>query len=189
MKPSIRRLLACIAFTLLMTACTRDPKAGTPEAEAAGERLMRSMSDTLARSQAFSFETTERLEVVAADGDKRMLRFARKVTVRRPNGLFFELHGQGDTVFDVAAYYDGRTLTLSRHPDAAWAQTAVPGMLDDMLDDVFRRFGLPVPIADVVYASPYDAFIGSSTKGGLVARKQSTACHAPNSNTPMPWWN
>jgi hypothetical protein len=171
MKPRTRRVLACIAFTLLITACSRDPKPGTPEAAAAGERLMRSMSDALAQSKAFSFETKERLEVVAPNGDKRTLHFARKVNVRRPNGLFFELHGQEDTALDLAAYYDGRTLTLSRNPDAAWGQTAVPGTLDEMLDDVFRRFGLPVPIADVVYASPYDAFIGSSTKGGLVARE------------------
>lgn len=48
-------------------------------------------------------------------------------------------------------------VTLSQRPDGAWAQTAVPATLDDMLDDVVRRFGLPVPIGDVVYSSPYDA--------------------------------
>jgi hypothetical protein len=40
-----------------------------------------------------------------------------------------------------------------------------------MLDDVAQRFGLPVPIGDVIYSSPYDAFIGSSTKGGFVERE------------------
>ena len=79
--------------------------------------------------------------------------------------------GQGDTALEIAAYYDGRTLTLSEKPDGKWAQTTVPGTLDEMLDDVARRFGLPVPIGDVVYSSPYDAFIGSSTKGGLVGRE------------------
>jgi hypothetical protein len=89
----------------------------------------------------------------------------------RPNALFFDLRGEGDTAFDIAAYYDGRTLTLSEQPGGDWAQTTVPGTLDGMLDDVMRRFGLPVPIGDVVCSSPYDAFIGSSTRGGLVARK------------------
>jgi hypothetical protein len=28
-----------------------------------------------------------------------------------------------------------------------------------------------VPIGDVIYSSPYDAFLGSSTRGGLVARE------------------
>jgi hypothetical protein len=41
-----------------MTACSRDPQPGTPEAAAASERLMRSMSDTLSHSNAFTFETS-----------------------------------------------------------------------------------------------------------------------------------
>lgn len=163
--------LMIVAAALFITSCSRDPKPGTPEAAAAGERYMRSMSDTLARSKAFVFETSERLEVIAPSGEKRALHFNRKVTVRRPNRLFFELHGKGDTALEIAAYYDGRTLTLIEKPDGAWAQTTVPGTLDEMLDDVARRFGLPVPIGDVVYSSPYDAFIGSSTRGGLVGRE------------------
>ena len=132
---------------------------------------MRSMSDTLANSKAFTFETSERFDVSPTGGEKKVLHFTRKVTVRRPNGLFFEIHGTGDTALELTAYYDGRTLTLSEKPDGKWAQTTVPGTLDEMLDDVARRFGLPVPIGDVVYSSPYDAFIGGSTKGGLVGRE------------------
>jgi hypothetical protein len=175
------QLFGCIVLALFITACSQapkpaapkpaDPKPGTPEAAAAGERLMRTMSDTLAQAKAFTFETSERFDVSPTGGEKKVLHFSRKVTVRRPNGLFFEIHGEGDTALDAAAYYDGRTLTLSEKPDGKWAQTTVPGTLDAMLDDVVRRFGLPVPIGDVVYSSPYDALIGSSTKGGLVGRE------------------
>ena len=189
---AIHLLAACVAAALFITACSSnanvsssnpdagsptpgagspDPKPGTPEAEVAGERMMRTMSDTLARSRSFSFETSEQIEVVAPGGEKRTLSFTRKVTVRRPNALFFELHGKGDTALDLAAYYDGRTLSLSEKPDGAWAETNVPGTLDEMVDDVARRFNLPVPIGDVVYSSPYDAFIGSSTRGGFVKRE------------------
>ena len=175
------QLFGGVVLALLITACSQapkpadpkpaDPKPGTPEAAAAGERLMRSMSDTLARAKAFTFETSERFDVTPTAGEKKVLNFTRKVTVRRPNGLFFEVHGTGDTALDVACYYDGRTLTLSEKPNGKWAQTTVPGTLDEMLDDVALRFGLPVPIGDVVYSSPYDAFIGSTTKGGLVGRE------------------
>ncbi len=62
MQPkTTRRLLVCVAVALLMTGCSRDPKLGTPEAAAVGERLVRSISDTLANSKAFSFETNERV--------------------------------------------------------------------------------------------------------------------------------
>ena len=165
------RLLVCLAAALFITACSQDPNPGTPEAAAAGERYMRSMSDTLARSKAFAFETSERLEFIATNGEKRALGFTRKVTVRRPNVLFFELHGKDDTALEIDAYYDGRTVTLSKKTDKVWAQTNVPSTLDEMLDDVARRFGLPVPIADVVYSSPYDAFIGKDARGGLAGRE------------------
>jgi len=129
------------------------------------------MSDTLAQAKSFSFDTSEQLEVVAPSGEKRVVHFTRKVTVRRPNGLFFELHGNDDKPLEVDAYYDGRTVTLNEKANSKWTQTTVPGTLDEMLDDVMKRFGLPVPIGDVVYSSPYDAFIGSSTKGGLVGQE------------------
>jgi len=138
---------------------------------------MRSMSDTLAHSKAFTFATTERIEVIAPSGEKRALHFTRKVAVRRPNALFFELHGEDDKAFNIAAYYHDQSLTLSDRLDGAWAQTTVPGTLDEMLDDVIRKFGLPVPIGDVVSGSPYDALIGSSARGGLVAWE--TIDHTP----------
>ncbi len=168
---SIRLLLVCVAVAILMTACSRDPKPGTPEAAAAGERLMRSMSETLANSKAFSFETQERIEVIAPSGEKRTIHFTRKTTVRRPSALFFDLHREGETPLEITAYYDGRMLALSEKPDGVWAQTPAPATLDETLDYVIRQFGLPVPIGDVVYSSPYDAFIGPNTRGGLVARE------------------
>lgn len=51
-----------------------------------------------------------------------------------------------------------------------------------MLDDVARRYSLPVPIADVVYSVPYDAFIGRNTKGGFVGARRLTVSHARKMN-------
>ena len=137
------------------------------------------MSDTLAQAKAFSFDTSEQLEVIAPGGEKRVVHFTRKTTVRRPNALYFELHGKDDAPIEIDAYYDGRTVSLSEKANGRWTQTAVPGNLDEMLDDVAKRFGLPIPIGDVVYSSPYDALIGSSTKGGLVGQEtiDGVLCH------------
>lgn len=165
------RLFVCVATALLMTACARDPKPGTSEAAAMGERYMRSMSDTMARAHTFSFATDEQLEVLTPGGEKRSLHLARQVTVRRPDAVVFKLDGKEDTAPDILAYYDGKTATLSNTKNGVWAQTVVPGTLDEMLNDLARRFGLPVPIGDVMYSSPYDAFLGKSSKGGFVGRE------------------
>jgi len=123
----VRQQLVCVAMTaLLATACSRDPRPGTEEEEAVGERLMRQMSDTLANAQAMSFATTEMLEGVRPNGEKSTSHFSRRVTVRRQNGLFLELHGSGGTELEVAAYYDGKTLSLQSDVRKVWAQTEVP---------------------------------------------------------------
>ena len=85
--------------------------------------------------------------------------------------MAFKVDGSGDTPADVSAYYDGTTVSLRENRHGVWAQTAEPGTLDEMLDDVARRYSLPVPIADVVYSNPYEAFIGRTSKGGFVGRE------------------
>ncbi len=131
-------LLALTAAMLLAPACARDPSPGTPAATAEGDRLMHRMSDELARASVFRFETTESLEQIGTLAG-RVLRFTRVVTVHRPDAMFFEVDGSGDTALDVSAYYDGKTVSLRDNAHGTWAQTPVPGTLDDMLDDVARR--------------------------------------------------
>ena len=133
-------VLAFTAALLLAPGCSRDPTPGTPAAAAEGDRLLRRMSDTLAGASAFRFETTESLDQIGGSAGGRVLRFTRVVTVHRPNGMFFEVDGSGDTALDVSAYYDGKTVSLSDNARGAWAQTTVPGTLDEMLDDVARRY-------------------------------------------------
>jgi len=162
--------LALTAAILSATACSRDPDPGTPAAAAKGEHLLRQMSDTLVSASRFTFATAESLEHPDRSTG-RVLHFTRTVTVRRPDAMFFELDGSGDTAIDVSAYYDGTTVSLRNNARGLWAATTVPGTLDAMLDDVARRYSLPVPIADVIYSLPYEAFVGRDTKGGFVGRE------------------
>ncbi len=172
MHRSLRHaLLALTVAALAASACSRDPGPGTPAAAAEGERLMRGMSDTLARASTFTFDTTESLDRIGPTAGGRAWHFTRVTTVRRPDAMSFTLAGSGDTSVDVSAYYDGTAVSLRDNRRGAWTQTAVPGTLDEMLDDVARRYSLPVPIADVIYGVPYDAFIGRDTKGGFVGRE------------------
>ena len=171
MRTTLRHTaLALTVGVLLAPACSRDPQPGTPAAAAEGERLMRQMSDTLVSASRFTFATAESLEHPDRSTG-RVLHFTRTVTVRRPDAMFFEVDGTGDTAIDVSAFYDGRTVSLRNNAHGLWAETTVPGTLDEMLDDVARRYSLPVPIADVIYSLPYDAFIGRDTKGGFVGRE------------------
>jgi hypothetical protein len=164
-------LLACAVLTLVAPGCSRDPVPGTPAAAAEGARLMHLMSDTLAKVPAFQFSTTESLDQVGPPTARGVLRFSRIVTVRRPDALYFEVRGVTDGPVAVTTYYDGKILSVRNHATREWAQATVPATLDEMLDDVARRYALPVPIADVIYSAPYEAFIGRETKGGFAGRE------------------
>ena len=135
------RLFLSVAAALLtmLTGFARDPEPGTPDAAGLGDKYMRSMSDTLAHAQTFTFETDEQLQVLTPSGEKRDLQLGRKVTVRRPNAVVFELRGKTDAGPSIDAYYDGKTATLSNAKTGVWAQTPVPGTLGEMLDDVARQ--------------------------------------------------
>lgn len=169
----LSRLLVVTAAGVLMVliGCARDPKPGTPEAATLGDKYMHSMSDALVKAQTFTFDTDEDLQVLTPTGEKREMAVSRKVTVRRPNAVAFELHGTGDAAADVVAFYDGNTATLSNTKTGVYAQTPAPDTLDGMFNFVASQFGLPVPIADVMYKSPYDAYLGKDSKGGFVGRE------------------
>ena len=169
-RPHRQTALALTAAALLASACSRDPEPGTPAAAAEGERLMRRMSDTLVKAATFRFATVESLDHPDRSTG-RVLHFTRTVTVRRPDAMFFEVDGTGDTALDVSTYYDGKTLSLRNNAHGLWAETSVPATLDEMLDDVARRYSLPVPFADVVYSLPYQAFVGPATTGGFVGHE------------------
>jgi hypothetical protein len=171
MKTSRLLVLIAAAILITVTGCARDPKPGTPEAAALGDKYMHSMSDTLVKAQTFTFDTDEQLQVLAPGGEKREMSITRKVTVRRPNAVAFELRGKSEGAPDIAAYYDGKTATLSNTKTGVFARTPAPGTLDEMLNYVARQYGLPVPIGDVMYASPYDAYLGKNSKGGFVGRE------------------
>ena len=59
MKASRLAVLISAAVLIVFTGCARDPKPGTPEAAALGDKYMHAMSDALVKAQTFTFDTDE----------------------------------------------------------------------------------------------------------------------------------
>jgi hypothetical protein len=85
--------------------------------------------------------------------------------VRRPNGLAFT--GEGDRG-DPAGWYDGKQITLVSHRAKVWARGPMPPTLDEALDFLSSEYDVQMPTADLLYSSPYDAFMTKDTTGGWV---------------------
>lgn len=157
-------VLACVA-SLAVSGCSREPT--TPEARRQrGDEIVRRMSDHLAGARTFTVETTDTRPRVRG-GKEVALRTTRQFTVRRPDR--FALRVTGD--LDLRGWYDGSKLTFVSDPDKVWARTNGAPTIDETLDRLAERLAMPMPMADFVYSSPFDALIGPDSTGGYVGRE------------------
>jgi hypothetical protein len=155
---------ACFAV-LLAAACSREPT--TPEARRQrGDEIVRRMSDHLARAHTFSVQTTDTRTRTRAGKDVTV-HTTRELTVRRPDRLALRVTGD----LDLRGWYDGSKLTFVSDQAKVWARADAAPTIDDTLDRMAERLAMPMPMADFLYSSPYDALIGSASTGGYVGRE------------------
>lgn len=156
-------ILSCAA--LAGAACQRTPSTPPGPDAAKGDALLRQMSQTLATTQAFSYTAAEVRQRVRSNGEKVEDRFSRRVVVRRPNALMFSDSG---AAHDAVLWYDGKRITLLSTKDKVWARGPMPATLDEAMDFVSAEYAIQLPTADLLYSSPYDAFMTKDTTGGWV---------------------
>lgn len=130
---------------------------------AKGDAMLKAMSQKLASAQTFSFETTESHDGLSPSGRKIHVDATRQTLVRRPNGFWTKFSGDRDWEF----WYDGKMLTGISNEKKIYVQRAMPSTLDATIDMLATRLNLDLPMSDILYSSPYDAFIDEQTQGGF----------------------
>lgn len=132
-----------------------------------GQLLLKAMSKKLSAAKSFSFSTTESNDVVKLNGEKAKIRVTRDVLVRRPNGFWTKYAGDRDWQI----WYDGKRLTGISPEKKVYIQHDMPPTLDETMDMLAMRFNLDLPMSDLLYSSPYDAFMDAKTQGGFVGKE------------------
>jgi hypothetical protein len=166
-KSFARRGIVIGGLVVLASCGSRDPR--TPEeARARGDELLRAVSDTLGKAQAFSFKTVESIERVRRNGQKETLTVNREVIVRRPDRLWF--HATGSDGRNLKLTYDGKTITVVGDTQKIHATVNARPTLDETLDLASDRYDISLPVADFLYSTPYDSFADKESKGGWVRR-------------------
>lgn len=169
-----RLLLVFAVATVTFAGCTREP--ATPEARRArAEELLKRLSTSLASSKAFEVDSTEVSNRLRRGGVKAETQTTRHIAVRRPDGAYFKLTGDG---VDNEVWYDGKTVTLALHKDKAWARGPMPPTLDEALDKLATEYAIFVVSADLLYSNPYESFEASHSSGGWVGKEsiEGTTC-------------
>jgi hypothetical protein len=151
-----------------------------------GDALLKAMSQKLAAASSFSFSTTEFHDAFNRLGKKVQINIKRDILVRRPNGFYAKYAGDLGWEF----WYDGQTLTGVNSEKKVYIQREMPPTLDEAMDMLAVRLNMDLPMSDVLYSSPYDAFMDAQTKGGFSGESVingSNCGHLIYSSTAVDW--
>ena len=140
------------AISLCIGALCCVPVVHAADIDPEADRILKSMSEYLGNTKAFSMNADIDLEVVLRDGQKLQLSASAEATVQRPNKL--HIHRRG-LIADADVVFDGETLTLNGRDLNVYAQTQVAGTIDDAILAYELETGIPAPGADLLFADPY----------------------------------
>ena len=136
-------LMICLTFGFAFGAENIDPDA---------DRILKSMSDYLGSTEAFSVAADTDFEIIAQTGQKLQLSSFVSVVIDRPSKFYITRKGMTS---DVAVIYDGKLLTLHGKNIDAYAQTQISGTIYDGILAYELEIGLAAPGADFLFNAPY----------------------------------
>jgi hypothetical protein len=145
--------------------CVVAGAAAAPKIDPQADKYLKKMCSFLAGLKAFSFRADESVEQVRPSGLVLEMSNRRRAIVSRPDHLAAEV--AGDTA-NRLLLYDGKTATLFDRNANVYATTKEPATIDATLDDLFKRYGISVPLADLLMADPYKVITERVTSGNYL---------------------
>ncbi len=121
----------------------------SPEAK----KLLKSMSDYLAAQKALSFSYDANLQVVTNTDQKLGLSSSGTVNLSRPDRVHTTRSGG---FVDTETLFDGKTLTLLGKNVNKYTQVEMHGTVDQLIDELKDKHGLPLPAADLLMTNSYE---------------------------------
>jgi hypothetical protein len=135
--------------------------------ETHADRLLKEMGDYLKSADAFTFHAESSYDAIDRNGQKIRFGGTTDVTLRRPDRLRSKFIGDER---QTQTFYDGKTVTIYNPAINMYAVTDVPPDIDSAIDMIFDKYGVSVPLADIVYADPYNILIENVIEGRWVGR-------------------
>ncbi|MGD1020009.1 MAG: DUF2092 domain-containing protein [Verrucomicrobiia bacterium] len=135
---------------------------GKPAIDAQADQLLRRMGDYLAQAQFFSVSAEVWQDLQLASGQRVQAGRTVEVQVRRPNRLHAEVRS---TRRNRGLYYDGKSITLFNRVQNFYGSIPAPATLDEALDLASERFGIAMPLEDLIVSDPYQSAIHKAISG------------------------
>jgi hypothetical protein len=151
-------------------------KTSQPAIEPEAEHPLRAMCSTLASAKSFEFSVTAAVDEMTEDGQRIQASRQVRVLVRRPDAIATQVAGDGGPWL---LRYSGKTLAVMREDRGEYATSEAPATVDAMLDFLFSKYGVTIPLADLLFADPYASLTERVESGMYVGRHSvnGTMCH------------
>jgi hypothetical protein len=134
------------------------------------------MGKLMASHKQISFDAHAIADQYTPDGQKVQYAKNQKVLLRRPDKLSVDVTGD---VEDLQFRYDGKRVTLFNPRTNSYGSAAVPASIDETLDTLAEKYGMALPLADLVFADPYKSLSENVRSGDYLGKGYvfDTQCH------------
>ena len=153
-------LAALCGFFTLGSVFAADPAPSAIDPEA--DNLLRAACAHLSAAKAFSFKA-EVWEDAVVFGHKVTTTKTVETQVRRPDRVQVEIRSPKRS---RGVWYDGQSLTLLDRVRNLYGTVAAPETIDKVLDAANDKFGINLPLEDLLVNDPY-ASASAAIKGGV----------------------
>jgi hypothetical protein len=132
------------------------PKANPIDPKA--DAVLKRMGEYLGSAKRFTVTAYNMIDQTMDNGQKVQVARNQKIAVRRPDGITATVAGDFD---DVQFWYDGKNVTLLNVRANTYGVTEAPATLDATFDMLAEKYGLAIPLADLLFADPYKTLIAN----------------------------
>ncbi len=147
-------LRLAIAACALAGLCARSAIAADAKSaiDPHADEFLKRMGDYLAQAQSFSVNAEVWQDIQLSSRQRIQAGRTIELQVRRPNRFHAEVRS---TRRNRGLYYDGKSITLFNRVQNFYGSIPAPASLDEALDVASERFGITLPLEDLIVSDPY----------------------------------
>ncbi|MBJ3776709.1 DUF2092 domain-containing protein [Acuticoccus mangrovi] len=153
-KPTV--IVGLVLATSFAAAATRPASAD----EAVAKSILKSMSDYLASQPSIAFTYDSTFDVVTDDGQTLGIASSGTVVLKRPDHVMATRVGG---FANVEMLFDGKDVALVDKTADAYVEIALPGSVDHLLQELYDKYGFPLPATDLLASDPYELLMDGVT--------------------------
>ena len=164
-----RRLRSLFAICAAAGLCALSARAADvkptdvkPVVDPSADKILKRMGDYLGQAPFYSVNAEIWQDVELGSGQQVQAGRTVVLQVRRPDHFHAEVRS---TRRNRGLFYDGKSITLLNRNENFYGSIPAPATLDQALDTASDRFGIEMPLEDLVVSDPYQSAMQKIVSG------------------------